>query len=224
MLLEYLHAILIGTLVTLEVSMLALLLGLCLGLLAAVAQSSKHRFLRLSVNLFTSALRGLPELLILFFIYFGGTILLTKICGHYQDINALFSGVLGLSLIFSAYASQTIRGAFRAISHGQYEAALCLGMGKFSIYKKIMIPAMWRHALPGLGNLWLVLLKDSALVSLIGLSDLMNIVGLASAKTQKPFTFYLFAGLIYLILTSLSQLALIRLKRITNRGVTSWTL
>ncbi len=215
----YLLQILQGTWTTFQVAIGALLLGLLFGLLGALAESSRFRLIRYSATAIIATLRGVPELLILFFVYFGGTILLSSLLGHYVNISSFLAGVLGLAFIFGAYASQTFRGAFLAVPHGQVEAAKALGMGRWSIFKRIRLPQAWRHALPGLGNLWLVLLKDTALVSLIGLADLMNVSQIASSSTHKPFTFFLLAALIYLGLTSVSQQLLNRFNRNANRYV-----
>lgn len=213
----YFLQIMQGTWTTVQVAVCALLLGVLLGLLGALAESSRFRLLRYFATTFISILRGLPELLILFFVYFGGTILLSHLSGHYVNVSSFLAGVIGLAFIFGAYASQTFRGAFLAVPYGQMEAAKALGMGRWQIFKRIQMPQAWRHAIPGLGNLWLVLLKDTALVSLIGLADLMNKSQIASSATHKPFTFFLLAALIYLILTSVSQQLLNRFNRNANR-------
>jgi len=208
MLLDYLPQILNGTWVTIQVTIAALILGMLLGIIAAVGEAAKNKFVRYIFTGVISVIRGVPELLVLFFIYFGGTIILTKIFGTYINISSFIAGVVALGLIFAAYASQTLRGAFAEIPTGQMEAGKALGLSSFRVFIKILLPQAWRHALPGLGNLFLVLLKDSALVSLIGLSDLMNKTQLAANSTHEPFTFFLVAALIYLVLTSFSQLLL----------------
>ncbi len=201
----FLPQILAGTWITIQIACCSLLLGLLLGLIGAAGESSRLRLIRYFFITLTSIIRGLPELLILFFIYFGGTILLTNLLGRYVNVNAFIAGVVALGIVFGAYASQTFRGAFLAVPSGQIEAAKALGLNRWQIFNCIRLPQAWRHALPGLGNLWLVILKDTSLVSLIGLADLMNRAQIASSTTHKPFTFYLLAALIYLVLTSVSQ-------------------
>ena len=149
-------------------------------------------------------LRGLPEIVVLFFCYFGGTILLTAVWGHYVGVNAFVAGVIGLGLIFAAYAAQVFRGAFYQIPAGQFAAASAIGLSKRQTALKIVLPQVMHHAKPGLSNLWLTLLKDSSLVSLIGLADTMNNVGLAASQTHQPFLFYGLAVVLYLLLTSIS--------------------
>lgn len=201
----YLPQILQGTWITIQVACCSLSLGLVLGLLGAVLESSKWLPIRSLATAIISIVRGTPELLFLFFIYFGGTLLMTGIMGHYVNVSAFLAGVLGLAMIFGSYASQVFRGAFLAIPIGQIEAARALGLNRPLIFFHIQLPQAWRHALPGLGNLWLVLLKDTALVSLIGLGDLMNRSQVAASTTHQPFLFYLTAALLYLILTTVSQ-------------------
>ncbi|MFT3741290.1 MAG: ABC transporter permease subunit [Gammaproteobacteria bacterium] len=201
----YLPQLLTGAWITVQVACCSLLLGLLLGLLGASAEASRFRVIRYFATSVISVIRGLPELLVLFFIYFGGTLLLTSLMKHYVDVSAFWAGVVALGLLFGSYASQVFRAAFLAVPAGQIEAAKALGLKRWLIFSHIQLPQAWRHALPGLGNLWLVLLKDTALVSLIGLSDLMNKAQLASSSTRLPFTFFLTAAVFYLLLTSISQ-------------------
>lgn len=216
--LQYAEPFAKGTWVTLIVSIDALVLGMILALIFTLAESARWKVVQWPAVVITTILRGLPELLVLFAIYFGSTIALTALMGHYVDVNAFVSGVLALALIFAAYAAQTLRGAYQAIPKGQTESALALGLSKSTLLWRIILPQMWRFALPGLSNLWLVLLKDSALVSLIGLSDLMNVAHVASANTGLPFNFYVAAGAIYLVLTSFSQWGVRRLQQRQTRG------
>jgi His/Glu/Gln/Arg/opine family amino acid ABC transporter permease subunit len=206
-----------GTWLTLQLAICALIIGLALGLLLALMQGSSFRSLRYVGNTFIFLLRGLPELLVLFFIYFGSTIILSKLFQHYVDVSPFTAGVAALSLIFAAYASQVFRGAFNAVGREQQEAAQALGLKPFTILWRIQLPQAWRHALPGLGNLWLVLLKDTAIVMLIGLTDLMGQAKIAANTLHLPFTFYLLAAFIYLIITSFSQRIIQFFTRRANR-------
>lgn len=207
----------VGAWVTLRIAICALALGLVLGILGALAEASRLPAIRFMAVTIISIIRGLPELLVIFFVYFGGTLLLTKLVGQYVSISAFFSGVVALALLFGSYASQTFRGAFLAVPIGQTEAARALGLGRAQIFFHIQLPQAWRHALPGLSNLWLVLLKDTALVSLIGLADLMNKAQVASSSTHQPFTFYLIAALFYLLMTSVSQWIMRRATKKANQ-------
>lgn len=202
----YLSQFLNGLWVTLQTALSALLLGLILGLLAAIAKISKKRWLVRSITLMTNTIRGLPELLILFIIYYGSTFILSKLFNSYIEISPFTAGVVSLGLIFGAYASETIRGAYIAIPIGQWEASNAFGFNHVTGFCRIILPQLWLHALPGLGNLWFVLLKDTALVALIGLPDIMRVAQNTSAATQEPFQAYTLAALLYLLLTSLSML------------------
>jgi len=206
-----------GAWITLQLALSALMLGLLLGLLGAAAEASRLSVVRRFATGLISSIRGLPELVVIFLVYFGGTLLFTTLVGHYVNVSSFLAGVLALALLFGAYASQTFRGAFLAVPKGQVEAGKALGLSRRQLFFHIQLPQVWRHALPGLGNLWLVLLKDTALVSLIGLSDLMNRAQLASSTTHQPFTFYLAAALFYLLMTSISQMVLHQITQKANK-------
>lgn len=201
----FLPQLLIGTWTTIKLACSALALGLIIGILGMLGENAKTAWLRYLSTGIISLLRGLPELLVLLFIYFGSGYLLTKLVGQYIEVTSFTAGTIALGLIFGSYASQTFRGAFLAISKGQREAAQALGLRSVQIFWHILLPQAWRHALPGLSNLWFVLLKDTALVSLIGLADLMNTTQIAASSTQKPLTFFAVTACIYLMLTTASQ-------------------
>lgn len=197
--------ILLGTIVTIKLASCAALFGMVVGLLGALLESIPIAWLRYLAASIIFIVRGLPELLVLFFIYFGLAAILSNLLHHYVDISAFAAGVVALGLIFGSYASQVFRGAFLAIDQGQIEAGRAMGFSRLQIFTRIQIPQAWRHAIPGLGNLWLVLLKDTAIVTLIGLADMMNQAKIAASTTHHPFTFYLIAAVIYLVITSISQ-------------------
>lgn len=211
--------LLTGVAMTLAVSLSALVLGMLLAILATLIELSSLQWLKKIVSSVNSLIRGLPELLVLFGIYFGGSVLLTELLNRPMQVSAFISGVLALALIFAFYASQTLRGAFSAIPKGQAEAGKALGLSGCWVFLKILLPQAWRHALPGLSNLWLVLLKDSALVALIGLGDLMNKAQLAASTTHQPLKFYMIAACLFLILTTVSQLVLNRFIRTANKSL-----
>lgn len=208
-----------GTLITIKLAFCALFFGMLIGLLGAVLESIPSRWWRYPATSVIFLVRGLPELLVLFFIYFGISSILSQIFQHYVNVSAFWAGVVALGLIFGAYASQVFRGAFLAVDKGQLEAGEVLGLHKRQILLRIQLPQAWRHALPGLGNLWLVLIKDTAIVTLIGLSDMMNQAKLAASTTHEPFNYYLLAALIYLVITSLSQQLLRHFNHYANRYI-----
>ncbi|WP_429139876.1 arginine ABC transporter permease ArtQ [Aeromonas veronii] len=202
---------------TLGLALASLVGGMVLALAFSAAELSKKRALVWPVATLTTLIRGLPELLVVLFIYFGSTQVLFLITGEYVEFSPFACGVLALSLLFASYATQTLRAALNAVPSGQRLAALALGLGKGHIFFRIVLPQAWRHALPGLGNQWLVLLKDTALVSLIGVNEMMRQAQMASASTYEPFTWYAAAALIYLAISLVSEFGLGLAARYTRR-------
>ena len=169
-------------------------------------------------------IRGVPELLIILLVYYsGGAAIdaLLNLFGHDGgfDFNKRLAGSLALGLIFGGFASEVFRGAFIAVPKGQIEAALAVGMTRRHVFLRVRFPQMLRFAVPGLGNLWMVLLKDTSLVSVIALDELMRETSVAAEATQRPFVFYLAATVLYLLLTIVSDVFRARLERHANRGI-----
>ncbi|SIR23317.1 amino acid ABC transporter membrane protein 1, PAAT family [Aeromonas sp. RU39B] len=212
-----LNLLLQATLMTLGLGVASLIGGLILAILFSAAELSGKRWMGWPVALLTSLVRGLPEILVVLFLYFGSTQVLFLITGDYVEFSPFACGVLALSLLFASYASQTLRGALNAVPMGQRQAAWALGLGRSHTFLRIVLPQAWRHAIPGLGNQWLVLLKDTALVSLIGVNDLMHQAQLVSASTYQPFTWYAIAALIYLVISLCSEWLLGMATRYTRR-------
>ncbi|WP_421333557.1 arginine ABC transporter permease ArtQ [Aeromonas veronii] len=202
---------------TLGLALASLVGGMVLALAFSAAELSKQRALVWPVATLTTLIRGLPELLVVLFIYFGSTQVLFLITGEYVEFSPFACGVLALSLLFASYATQTLRAALNAVPAGQRLAVMALGLGKSHIFFRIVLPQAWRHALPGLGNQWLVLLKDTALVSLIGVNEMMRQAQMASASTYEPFTWYAAAALIYLAISLVSEYCLGLAARYTRR-------
>ena len=208
-----------ATLMTLGLALSSLAFGLILATVFALGELSKVSLFRyLSTGLVT-ILRGLPELLVVFFIYFGSTHALFLLTDEFIEISPFVAGTIALGLIYAAYASQTLRGALMAVPTGQTEAAIALGIKPASTFFKVVLPQAWRHAIPGLGNQWLVLLKDTALVALIGMTELLHQAQILSSKTYEPFTWYMVAAIIYLVITLVSQHLLERMSQKANQYV-----
>lgn len=217
------HLLIEGAWVTIQLALCSLFVGLLLGLLGAAAKLSSSKIANAIGNGYTLFVRGMPELLLVLTIFFGSSALLMAIASlfgydEYIELSPFVAGVAALSIAFGAYATEVFRGAMQEIPKGQREAAVALGMTAFQTFRRITLPQVWRLALPGLGNLFLVLLKDTALVSVIGLNELMRQASVAVGYTKEPFTFYLAAAMVYLLLTCISMLGLHLLERHANRG------
>src|SRR5471030_943732 len=219
---------------TVGLALCALVLGLFLAMIFAVWESAPWKPVSWLGTAWVTILRGLPEILVVLFIYFGTSQLLVVLAdgfslnlGLFQlpiklpidnfEVSPFACGVIALSLLYSAYASQTLRGALKAVPQGQWESGQVLGMKKAAIFFRLIMPQMWRHALPGLSNQWLVLLKDTALVSLISVNDLMLQTKSIVSFTQQPFTWYLIAAAVYLVITLFSQIVLRAFERRSTR-------
>jgi His/Glu/Gln/Arg/opine family amino acid ABC transporter permease subunit len=217
----FLPTLLDGTLTTLAVAGASLLIAVLLGLLGAAAKLSRVPAVRWLATSYTTVVRGVPDLVLMLLIFFGGQIGINAAASAlgydgYVDINPFVAGVATIGFIFGAYLTETFRGALMAIPAGQREAGLAFGMSPMRVFLRITFPQMVRFAIPGFTNNWLVLVKSTAIVSVIGLTDMMHSAGLAAGATREPFTFYLAAAAIYLAITSISLLALGALeKRVT---------
>lgn len=223
MLYGYSEVILRGALVTLELALSSVLLAVILGLVGAGARLSRRRPLALLSEAYTTLIRGVPDLVLMMLIFYGLQIALNQITtalGIAQfDIDPMTAGVITLGFIYGAYFTETFRGAFMAVPKGQIEAATAFGFTGSQVFRRILFPAMMRFALPGIGNNWQVVLKATALVSLLGLEDVVKATQLAGKSTWQPFWFALVAGLIYLLFTTLSNGVLWWLERRYSVGV-----
>ena len=223
MLYGYWPAILEGLVLTLQVSALSLAIACVFGLLGAAAKLSQSRVAQISADVYTTLIRGMPELVLMLLIFYGGQIAINRLAESqgwgYIDIPPFIAGVLTIGFIFGAYLTETFRGAILAVPKGQAEAGIAFAMSPAMIMRRIVLPQMVRHAIPGFSNNWLIMIKASALVSIIGLDDMIHRAGLAAATTRAPFTFYMAVALIYLTLTSVSIFLLSRLEARYSLGV-----
>jgi His/Glu/Gln/Arg/opine family amino acid ABC transporter permease subunit len=209
----YLPMILSGAAVTIVVGLAAFMLAVAIGLLGAWAKLSRSRPANALVSAYTTVIRGVPDLVSMLLLYYGGQMLLNKIgeatgLWGYVEISAFAAGILTIGLVFGAYLTETFRGAALAIPRGQIEAGLSCGMPPHWLFVRIIWPQLIRYALPGLGNNFQVLIKTTALVSIIGLQDLVFNAFQAGRSTHAIFLFMGITFLIYLLITALSGLAI----------------
>jgi len=215
-----------GLLVTTTLSLATLPFGLVIGFLLALAKESSERTLRIAADIYTTIFRGLPELLTLFLVYYGiqiGLQKLVRVMGLSADveINTFVAGLVALGVVFSTYASEVFLSAFKAIPYGQYEAGDALGLHRGQTLWKVIVPQLVRISLPGLVNLWMVLLKDTALISVIGLSDILRQTGIAARVTKEAFLFFGIACLLYLVLAMASSVVIVWIEHWTKRAEAS---
>ena len=211
-----------GTWMTIQLALAALAVGLVLGLLGALAKTSSYKPLQWLGSSYSTIVRGVPELLWVLLIYFGTVGLMRSLADwlglESLELNAFAAGTIALGLCFGAYATEVFRGALLAIPKGHREAGLALGLGKRRIFLRLILPQMWRLALPGLGNLFMILMKDTALVSVIGLEEIMRRSQIAVTASKEPFTFFLVAAFIYLCLTIVAMIGMHFLEKRAGRG------
>ncbi len=223
-------SILGGAVLTIELALLSLILALILGLLGALGKMSKNPIPRGVALLYTTIIRGVPDLVWMLLLFYGGQIMvnfffdwLYNLSDGKIDIflpfNEFLSGVLTIGFIFGAYMAETFRGAFMSVDNGQIEAVKAYGLYYFQIFKRLMFPLMMRHAIPGIANNWQVLLKTTALVSTIGLADMVRLATEASKSTGSPFKFVIPVAIIYLLIAAFSDVIFKKLTVRYSAGV-----
>jgi octopine/nopaline transport system permease protein len=213
-----------GALMTVGVAAAAFLLGQVFGGLAAWAKLSRSRLAYGAADAYTTVVRGIPDLLIIYLLYFGGSgvvMMIARQFGHtgFIEVNAFATGAIAIGVIAGAYSSEVIRGAYLAIAKGEIEAAKAFGMGRWTMLRRVLAPQILRFALPGLGNVWQVVLKDTALISVTGLVEIMRQARMGAGATKEPFPFFVAAGILYLLLTTVSSWAFRRAEARAMRGV-----
>ncbi|SIS88629.1 ABC transporter permease [Phaeovulum vinaykumarii] len=224
LILEYKAQLVAGTLMTIQLALVSLAIALVFGLLGAWAKLSGNRAAQRLAGAYTTVVRGVPDLVLILLVFFGGQVTINWIgyatgLWDYVEISKFIAGAATIGVIFGAYFTETFRGAIMAIPRGQIEAGISCGMPRQLIFRHIIWPQMVRYALPGFTNNWLVQLKTTALVSVIGLQDLVYNAFTAGRSTGQLFTFMAAAFVIYLVLTAISDLGLRALDRRYSRGV-----
>ena len=212
-----------ATLMTIAVSITAMLIGFLFAAVFTPLKLSKHKSLNLIGNFYTTVIRGVPELLVIYLFFFGGSsaiMYVASIFGYFEyiEINAFTTGSLAIGIISGAYSTEVFRGAIQSIDKGQFEAAKVLGISKFGQFYKIIMPQMLRLAIPNLSNVWQITLKDTSLISVTGLVEIMRQSYVAAGSTRDPLFFYSVAALLYLFLTFISMKLINRLELKYSKG------
>jgi octopine/nopaline transport system permease protein len=212
-----------ATLMTIAVSITAMIIGFSFAAIFTPLKLSKNKFLNLLANSYTTVIRGVPELLVIYLFFFGGTgavMYVASIFGYneYIEINAFVTGAFAIGIISGAYSTEVFRGAVQSIDKGQFEAANVLGLGKFGKFFKIILPQTLRLAIPNLSNVWQITLKDTSLISVTGLVEIMRQSYIAAGSTRDPLFFYSFAAVLYLLLTFISMKLINKLETKYSKG------
>ena len=212
-----------ATLMTIAVSITAMFIGFSFAAIFTPLKLSKFKSLNLIANIYTTVIRGVPELLVIYLFFFGGSgaiMFVASMFGYneYIEINAFVTGSFAIGIISGAYSTEVFRGAIQSIDKGQFEAAKVLGFSKFKQFYKIILPQMLRLAIPNLSNVWQITLKDTSLISVTGLVEIMRQSYIAAGSTRDPLFFYSFAAVLYLLLTFLSMKLINKLEVKYSRG------
>ncbi|MCO4838080.1 MAG: ABC transporter permease, partial [Oceanospirillaceae bacterium] len=212
-----------GLQLTIAVGLCAMLVAVLLGLLGSWGKLTSNRWANFAANTYTTIIRGVPELILLLLVYFGMPTLIQSIATSMGydirvDVNPFIAGTITIGFIYGAFSTEVLRGAFQAIPKGQSEAARAIGMSRLQVFQRILLPQALRFALPGLGNVWMVLIKATSLISIIQLDELMRKTKIASNATHEPFTFYLLASFIYLGITLVSMMVQKQAETWANKG------
>ena len=215
--------LLIATLMTLAVSVTAMAIGFVFAIIFTPLKLSNYKILNLIANFYTTVIRGVPELLVIYLFFFGGSsaiMFVASMFGYneYIEINAFLTGAFSIGIISGAYSTEVFRGALQSIDKGQFEASNVLGFNRILRFYKIILPQMLRLAIPNLSNVWQITLKDTSLISVTGLVEIMRQSYIAAGSTRDPLFFYSFAAVLYLLLTYLSMKLINRLEIKYSRG------
>ena len=213
----------IATAMTVAVSITAMLIGFIFAAIFTPLKLSKQKYLNLVSNSYTTVIRGVPELLVIYLFFFGGSgaiMYVASIFGYnkYIEINAFLTGSFSIGIISGAYSTEVFRGAIQSIDKGQFEASKALGVSRFTQFNKIILPQMLRLAIPNLSNVWQITLKDTSLISVTGLVEIMRQSYIAAGSTRDPLFFYSWAAVLYLMLTYLSMKFINKLEAKYSRG------
>jgi polar amino acid transport system permease protein len=215
-------ALLRGLFATIQIALGAYLLGLTIGLFGAMGKIYGGPVLRWSLEVYTTLIRAIPELVLILLLFYAGSdflnFILESMGFERVDINALVAGIFVIGIVQGAYSTEVLRGAFQAVNPGQIEAGKAIGLSPFKLQTRVIIPAMLPYALPGLANLWLIATKDTALLAVIGFSELALVTKQAATGSREYFLFFIAAGCLYLLLSLVSTLIFALIERRYRRG------
>ncbi|MEJ8473781.1 ABC transporter permease [Roseibium algae] len=216
-------ALLVGALQSVKLAAGGYALGIVIGTVGAACKLYGSSILKDLAEIYTTVIRAVPELVLMLLFYYAGTDLISRLMvslGYERvDVNGLLAGILVLGAVMGGYATEVLRGAIRAVPHGQIEAARAFGMSPLMVFRRVTLPAMIPHALPGMANLWMIVTKDTALLAVIGFSELTLVTRQAASATRAYFLFFLAAGALYLVLTLTSNIILRLVERRSRRGL-----
>ena len=212
-----------ATLMTIAVSITALLIGFLFSIIFTPLKLSNNKFLNFIANSYTTVIRGVPELLVIYLFFFGGSgaiMYVASIFGYFEyiEINAFITGSLAIGIISGAYSTEVFRGAIQSVDKSQFEACKVLGLKKHIYFLKVIMPQMLRLAIPNLSNVWQITLKDTSLISVTGLVEIMRQSYIAAGSTRDPLFFYSFAAVLYLIITFFSMKFINKFEAKYSRG------
>lgn len=207
---------------TLQIAFGAYALGLLIGLFGALGKLNGSTLTRWLLEIYTTIIRAVPELVLLLLLYYAGTSVVNQLLEAFGyrpvDISGLVAGIAVLGVVQGGYATEVIRGAMLAVPHGETEAAVAFGMSRWTILRRITLPAMMPFALPGLSNLWLIVTKDTALLAVVGFSELAMTTRQGAGSTKAYFTFFIAAALLYLMVSLVSNQLFRFLEKRARRG------
>jgi His/Glu/Gln/Arg/opine family amino acid ABC transporter permease subunit len=216
----YVNQLAIGARITIELFLCGFTLALLLGMLIGIATQSRHWLVQGLWRVYASIMTGVPSLLVIFLLYYGGSAIITALFGKTRfEVTAFGAGLAALTIVYAAYVAELIHGAVRNLPRGQFEAARALGIKRAVMWIHVIMPQVLRLAFPGLVNIWIVVLKDTPLVSLAGLNDLVANSKIAAGATKEPFVFFIVAALFFIAFSGLTLRLANRLEVRLSRGL-----
>jgi len=210
--------LLVGASITVKLAIYSFIIAFFLGLVLSSLALSRNVVSKWLWKALASVMMGVPSILVVFFIYYNASLILERIFGTSPEITPFIAGMMGLAIVYSVYVGEAIRGAVINTDRGQFDAARALGLPRWKMWFYVILPQVFRLALPGLTNIWMVVLKDTALISMVGLSDLVRVADVAAAVTKQPFIFYLSVGFAYIVFSSATMLIAQQIEKRLNRG------